>query len=157
SAIGREFTFELLRAVSPLAEAAMQEDLDKLVAAELVFRRRRIKSATYIFKHALVRDAAYESMLKRSRGEVHARIAKALEEKVPEVVAERPELAAYHHAAAEQRREAIGYAQKAAMAALQRSAYAEATTHARSALDWSQAIESPEERNLTELGLNGLL
>ncbi|WP_437288939.1 TOMM system kinase/cyclase fusion protein [Sorangium sp. So ce406] len=87
SAIGREFTFELLRAVSPLDEAAAQEDLDKLVAAELVFRRRRIKGAAYIFKHALVRDAAYQSMLKRSRVEVHARIARALEEKLPEVVA----------------------------------------------------------------------
>ena len=81
SAIGREFTFELLRAVSPLGEAAAQEDLDKLVAAELVFRKRRLKNPAYIFKHALVRDAAYESMLKRSRVELHGRIAKALEDR----------------------------------------------------------------------------
>jgi ATP/maltotriose-dependent transcriptional regulator MalT len=96
-------------------------------------------------------------MLKRSRVEVHARLAKALTEKFPEVVAERPELAAYHLAAAEQKKEAIGYAQKAAMGALMRSANAEAVMHARGALDWSSAIEAPEERNLTELGLNGLL
>lgn len=85
AAIGREFTFELLRAVSPLDEAAAQEDLDRLVASELVYRKRRLKNPAYIFKHAMVRDAAYESMLKRSRVEVHTRIAKALEESLPEV------------------------------------------------------------------------
>src|SRR5262249_22338777 len=157
SAIGREFTFELLRAVSPLGEAAVQEDLDKLVAAELVFRRRRVKSAAYSFKDALVRDAAYESMLKRSRVEVHARIAKALEEKFPEVVGERPELMAQHLAAAEQKKEAIGYAQKAAMGALMRSAYAEAIAQAMRANGWLDAIDDARERAGMELGLNGIV
>jgi TOMM system kinase/cyclase fusion protein len=157
AAIGREFTFELLRVVSPRSEAEVQEDLDRLVAAELVHRKRRLKGAGYLFKHALVRDAAYESMLKRSRQQVHARIAKALEEKFPEVVSERPDLLAHHHAEAEQKREAIEYAQKAAAGALTRSAYAEAIGHARQALAWVDAIENPEERASTELSANGLL
>ena len=153
SAIGREFTFELLRAVSPLDEAAAQEDLDRLVAAELVYRKRRLKNPAYIFKHAMVRDAAYESMLKRSRVEVHARIAKALEEKFPEVVGERPELMAHHLAAAEQKREAIGYAQKAAMGALMRSANAEAVQQARQAIEWMDAFAEGTERVDAELGI----
>jgi hypothetical protein len=157
SAIGREFTFELLRAVSPLEGSAAQEDLDKLVAAELVFRRRRAKSAAYIFKHALVRDAAYDSMLKRSRVEVHARIAKALVDELPDVARERPELVAHHLAAAEQKQEAIGYAQQAAMGALGRSAYAEAISHAKGALAWLPAVEDERARTSAELGLNAVI
>ncbi|WP_437962995.1 TOMM system kinase/cyclase fusion protein (plasmid) [Sorangium sp. So ce119] len=157
AAIGREFSFELLRAVSPRSEAEAQEDLDKLVVAELVHRKRRLRSAAYLFKHALVQDAAYESMLKRSRQQVHARIAKALEEKLPEVVSERPDLLAHHHAEADQKQEAIGYAQKAATGALMRSAYEEAIRHARHALAWVDAIENPLERASTELSVNGLL
>ncbi|MRG92326.1 TOMM system kinase/cyclase fusion protein [Polyangium spumosum] len=157
AAIGREFTFELLREVSALDPAEVQEHLDKLVAAELAYRKRRLKNPAYLFKHALVRDAAYDSMLKRSRQGVHARITKALEEKFPSVVNDRPDLLAHHHAAAEQKREAIGYAQKATMSALQRSSFAEATSQARDALSWVDAIEAPEERAQTELGLNGML
>jgi TOMM system kinase/cyclase fusion protein len=154
SAIGREFTIDLLRAVSPLSESALDEDLNKLVSAELVSRKRRLKSAAYLFKHALVRDAAYDSMLKRSRQQVHARITQALEQKFLEVVAERPDLLAHHHAAAEQKREALGYAQKAAMGALIRSANAEAIAQATQALGWLDSIEAPRERAEVEVGLN---
>lgn len=157
SAIGREFTAELLRAISPLSEATLEEDLNKLVSSELVSRRRRLKSPAYLFKHALVRDAAYESMLKRSRQQVHARIAKAMEERFPESITERPELLAYHHAASEQKREAIGYAQKAALGALLRSACAEAISHARGALGWLDGHEDSRARGEAELGLNGIL
>ncbi|MDI1449284.1 TOMM system kinase/cyclase fusion protein [Polyangium sp. 6x1] len=157
AAIGREFTFEVLREVSLLEPAEAQEHLDKLVAAELVYRKRRLKNPAYLFKHALVRDAAYDSMLKRSRQQVHTRIAKALEEKFPDVVNERPDLLAHHHAAAEQKREAVGYAQKAGMGALMRSAYAEAITQVRQALGWLEAIEDTRERAEMELGLNGIL
>jgi len=154
AAIGREFTAELMRAVSPLSEAALEEDLKKLVSAELVSRKRRLKSPAYLFKHALVRDAAYDSMLKRSRQQVHARIAKALEEKFPEAVNERPDLLAHHHASAEQKAEALGYAQKAAFGALMRSANAEAIAHVTQAQGWLDAIENPRDRALTEVGLN---
>ncbi|WP_437678781.1 TOMM system kinase/cyclase fusion protein [Sorangium sp. So ce131] len=157
AAIGREFTFELLRAVSLRSEAEVQGDLDKLVAAELVHRKRRLRSAAYLFKHALVRDSAYESMLKRSRQQVHARVAKALEESFAEVVSERPDLLAHHHAEAEQKREAIGYAQKAALTALRRSAYAEARGQVSQALLWIEAIDDPTARTVAELELNSLL
>jgi len=157
AAIGREFTFELLRAISPLREAEAQEDLDRLVAAELVYRKRRLKNPAYFFKHALVRDAAYESMLKRSREQVHARIARALEEKFPELSAERPDLLAFHHAAAEQKREAIGYAQKASLGALMRSANTEAVSHATQAIEWVGALDDAGERATAELALNGLI
>jgi TOMM system kinase/cyclase fusion protein len=157
AAIGREFTFELLRAVMPLDEAAVQDDLDQLVAAELVYRKRRLKNPAYLFKHALVRDAAYESMLKRSRREVHSRVAKALEERFPETVNDRPDLLALHHAAAEQKREAIGYAHKAAMGTLVRSAYLEAIAQAKEAIGWLHAIEDERERAEIELDLNGVI
>jgi TOMM system kinase/cyclase fusion protein len=157
AAIGREFTFELLRAVIPLDEAAVQQDLDRLVAAELVYRKRRLKNPAYLFKHALVRDAAYESMLMRSRREVHAQIARALEEKFAELVNERPELLAHHHAAAEQKREALGYLQKAAMGALARSELMEALAHANQGMTWLGALEDSTERTNAELGLNGVL
>ncbi|WP_437564580.1 TOMM system kinase/cyclase fusion protein [Sorangium sp. So ce542] len=157
AAIGREFSFDLLREASPLAESDVQEDLDKLVAADLVYHKRRLKKATYLFKHALVRDAAYDSMLKRSRQGVHGRIVRALEGRFPEVALERPDLLAQHHAAAEQKRQALGYAHKAAMAALMSSANAEAANFAREALGWLDAIPDERERAEIELQLNAVL
>ncbi|WP_437317629.1 TOMM system kinase/cyclase fusion protein [Sorangium sp. So ce385] len=157
AAIGRELSFELLRAVSPLGEAEVQEDLDRLVAAELLQRKRRLRNPTYLFRHALVRDAAYDSMLKRSRREVHARIAKALEERFPETVSERPELLAHHHAEAEQKREAFGYLLKAAVGGLQRSSYREALSQVGIGLSWLDAIDDEQQRAEAELTLNGVL
>ena len=84
--IGREFTYPLLAAVSPLPEAELQAALDRLAAAELVFSRGTPPEASYAFKHALVRDAAHESLLKAQRQQLHARIARVLEERFPETV-----------------------------------------------------------------------
>lgn len=157
SALGREFSLELLQAASVVEAAAVQEDLDRLMAAELLYRKRRPKGATYLFKHALVRDAAYESMLKRSRQQVHARVARAIEEHFPELARERPELVAQHCAAAGQEPQAIRYAQQAALVALQRSANAEALAHARQALEWLHSLQEPRERAELELALNGII
>ena len=77
--IGREFSHELLAAVSPLSEDKLGDALDQLVNSELVFRRGAPPEATYSFKHALVQDAAYQSLLKSKRQQLHARIAEALE------------------------------------------------------------------------------
>src|SRR5207244_11886360 len=86
--IGREFDHELLAAVVSMPEAELAAALDRLVAAELVFRRGLPPAATYIFKHALVRDAAYESLLKRRRQDLHAQIGTSqLVEVQPELVA----------------------------------------------------------------------
>ncbi len=157
SVIGREFSLELLRAVSPLDEASLQQDLDRLIAAELVYRKRRLKGSVYLFKHALVQDAAYDAMLKRSRQQVHARIAQALGERFPEVARERPELVAHHHAAAEQFAEALHFAHRAALAAQQRGANLEALAHAREALGWLEAIGDARARARHELDLNGII
>ncbi|MDI1480352.1 TOMM system kinase/cyclase fusion protein [Polyangium sp. y55x31] len=157
AAIGREFTLDLLSAVDPLEPDELREHLDQLVASELISCKRRLKNPVYLFKHALVRDAAYESMLRRSRREVHARIATVLEEKFPDIPEARPELFAYHLAAAEQKTRAIGYAQRAVTAALQRSANREAIELATEALGWLPAIEDARERAVAELELNGSL
>ncbi|XYH98764.1 TOMM system kinase/cyclase fusion protein [Sorangium sp. So ce1128] len=157
AALGREFSVEVLSAASPLGPAAVAEDLERLMGAGLVLRRRRGKEAVGMFKHALVRDAAYESLSTGARRRVHARLAATLEERFPEVVRTRPDLLAHHHAAAEQKREAVGYAQRAAQAALARSAYVEAITGARQAIEWLPAIGQEHERAEMELGLNGII
>ncbi|MGK3989562.1 TOMM system kinase/cyclase fusion protein [Sorangium sp. So ce136] len=155
AALGREFSLKVLSAASPLGPEAVAEDLERLMSAGLVLRRRRGKEAVGMFKHALVRDAAYESLSTGARQRIHARIAKTLEEGFPEVVRTRPDLLAHHHAAAEQKREAIGYAQEAAHQALGRSAYAEAGAHASSVLDWIEALPAAEQVE-AELGANSI-
>ena len=157
AALGREFNVELLAAVSALGASGVQEDLERLMGAGLVLRKRRAKDPVAVFKHALVRDAAYESLAEGARQKVHARIAATLEERFGGLVEGRPELLAYHHAAAAQKRVAIGYAQKAARGALLRSAYFEVVAHARQALGWLDAISDERERTDLELALNGTL
>ncbi|HEY4015577.1 MAG TPA: TOMM system kinase/cyclase fusion protein [Polyangiaceae bacterium] len=155
--IGREFGFELVSAVSPMEPHELQEDLDRLVAAELVYRKRRPKSATYFFKHALIRDAAYASMLKGSQEQVHARIAESLEQHFPDVVSEHPDVLARHHAAAGHGPQAIAYALRAGNAALARSAYADALAHARGALASLEGVPDERTRTENELALNGII
>ncbi|MGK3961094.1 TOMM system kinase/cyclase fusion protein [Sorangium sp. So ce118] len=160
AALGREFSQEVLSAVSTLDGELVQEDLDRLMAADLIHRKRRLNNPTYQFKHVLIRDAAYESLSRRSRRQVHARIAGTLEARFPEIVAARPDLLAYHHAAAEQKRQAIAYAEAAAERALKRPANAddtEAVVHVTQALGWLPAIPDGRERALAELRLNSLL
>jgi TOMM system kinase/cyclase fusion protein len=157
SALGREFSFEVLKAISQREEADFQRELKVLVDADLVHRRRGVRSPTYLFKHALIRDTAYESMLKPLRRQVHARIAATLEAHFPELVQTRPDLLATHHAAAEQKRQALGYVQQAAMSALMRSANQEAVAYITEALGWLEVIEDERERAQLELGLNGIL
>jgi TOMM system kinase/cyclase fusion protein len=157
AALGREFTLEQLLAVSQREPAAVHEDLEELLGAGLLYQKRRLKEPGYLFKHALIRDAAYESLPRVTRQSVHGLIAAKLEERFPELVASRPDLLAHHHAAAEQKRQAIGYARRAAMGALQRSAIAEAIAHGRQALGWLDVIEDVRERSEIELAVHGVL
>jgi hypothetical protein len=157
AALGREFSFDVLAAVRGEREAPLLEDLDELAAAEIIYRKRRLKGATYFFKHALMRDTAYESLSKRAQQKVHARIAQTLEERFPDIARSRPELLALHHAAAEQKRRAIHHAQQAAGAALQRSANAEAIGYAQQAIGWLTLAEDARERAELELALNGVI
>ena len=157
SALGREFSYEVLLAASSSDEALLKKDLEALVTADLVHRRRGARSSGYAFKHALIRDTAYESMPKQMRRQMHARIAAALEQRFPEMIQQRPDLLAHHHAAAEQKREALGYAFRAAVGALMRSAHAEALSHATEALGWLGAIPEERERARLELEFNGVI
>ncbi|WP_437736734.1 TOMM system kinase/cyclase fusion protein [Sorangium sp. So ce1335] len=159
--LGREFSEEVLGAVSPLGAKAVGEDLERLVAADLLHRRHRARSAVYVFRHALLRDAAYESLPRRTRQQAHARSARAIEERFPEIAEARPELLSWHHASAGQMRQAIAYAERAAERALERPAgradETEAVTHLHSALGWLSALPEGRERAMTELRLNNLL
>ncbi|MFQ5974013.1 MAG: AAA family ATPase, partial [Alphaproteobacteria bacterium] len=95
AAIGREFSHELMAAVSPLPENELQGALDRLFQSGLIFRRGSPPNPTYIFKHALVQDAAYHSLLKNKRQEIHRNIAEALEERFPQTTETQPELLAH--------------------------------------------------------------
>lgn len=154
--IGREFTFDLLHAVSPLSPAALRDDLDALVGADLVHRKRRSRAQSYVFKHALIQETAYESMLRRPRRKVHADIARALEERFPDAVVSRLDVLALHLAAAEEKARAIWCILEAATGALQRSALAETVGFAQQALGWLEAIEPGPERTELELNILGV-
>ena len=127
--IGRQFPYALLQAVSQLDDATLQRELARLVEAELVFQRGLPPQVTYIFKHALVADAAYQSLLKSTRQQYHQRIAQVLEERFPDTVETQPELLAHHWTAAGLAAQAVDYWRKAGQRAMARSAHAEAIRH----------------------------
>lgn len=145
--IGREFRYELLRSVTPLSAAALEDALDKLVEAELVFRRGRDSDARYTFKHALVRDAAYHSMLKTVRQDMHSRLADKL---ISEMNVE-SELVAHHLMAARRYREAAECFRQAGRAAAARYANPEAVAHFALALEALRAATKTGDTNELEL------
>jgi len=151
--IGREFAYPLLAAVWPSSEAELRAALDRLVAAELVFARGAPPAASYAFKHALVRDAAHESLLRAPRQRLHARIARALEERFPEVAAAEPELLAQHCTEAGLAEQAVDYRQRAGQQALARSAMAEAVAQLTRGLAILEGLPGGRERERRELGL----
>jgi predicted ATPase len=124
--LGRDFSEALLAAVSPLEGGALAAALDALVRAELLFRKGRPPHAGYVFKHALVRDIAYESLLVSSRRQLHARTAAALERAFPEIAEAQPELLAHHHEAAGMPERAIAAWRRAGARAAASSNYVEA-------------------------------
>jgi class 3 adenylate cyclase/predicted ATPase len=151
--IGREFSHELIVAVSPLPEADLDTALDQLVASELVFRRGAPPDASYSFKHALVQDAAYGTLLKSKRQHLHARIVQVLEEQFPEAVQMQPELLAYHCTEAGLAGRAIDYWHKAGQRAIGRSAMAEAVAQLRMGLELLQGLPSGLDRDRREFHL----
>jgi len=132
--IGREFSYELLACISTLRNEQLGEALRKLTEAGLVHRRGSPPDATYTFKHALVQDAAYDSLLKSKRAQLHAQIAKVLERDFPERVADEPELLAHHYTQAGNLAAAIPLWQKAGELSLARRALHEAIGHFQKAL-----------------------
>ena len=116
--LGRTFSYELLRAVTPLDEAALQQALAQLVIAELLYQRGVLPQATYLFKHAMIQETAYQSLLRRRRQQVHQQIAQVLEAQMPETAETQPELLAHHYTEAGLSAKAVGYWQRAGHRAL---------------------------------------
>ncbi len=129
AAIGRDFSYRLVAAVSELPERDLQEGLARLVEAEIVFPRGAPPDASYVFKHALVQDAAYASLVRNRRRKLHVAIAHALQGECAQVIVTQPELLAHHYTEAGLIEEAARYWRKAGELALARSAYAEAASH----------------------------
>ena len=150
AAIGREFSYSLLRVSVGCDETALKNALAQLEQAELVFRRGEPPEAVYSFKHALVRDVAYESLLKSRRQQLHSQIARALEESFADIVASQPEIVAHHFTQAGLVELAINYWLKAGNLALSRSANA-AVGHLEQGLKLIPDIDNPTLRNKSEL------
>ncbi|HEX9844226.1 MAG TPA: AAA family ATPase, partial [bacterium] len=155
--LGREFTYELVRSIARRDGASLRAALDQLVAAELLYQRGRPPKARYVFKHALIRDAAYASLLKSTRQQLHQRTAQVLEAQFPEMVATQPELLAHHLTEAGHPAEAVGYWQRAGERAVGRSANLEAISHLRTGLAVLQTLPETAERIQRELLLETTL
>jgi class 3 adenylate cyclase/predicted ATPase len=151
--LGREFSYELIHAVSPLDEVLLQQGLRQLVEAELIYQRGLPPQATYLFKHALVQDTAYQSLLKSRRQQLHQQIAQVLANQFPETVESQPELLAHHYTEAGLKQQAIPYWQKAGQRAAQRSANLEAMSHLTKGLELLKTLPDTSERAQQELTL----
>jgi predicted ATPase len=151
--LGREFSYEVIRPVAPWDEPTLQHGLAQLVEAELIYRRGLPPRATYLFKHALILDAAYQSSLKSTRQLYHQQIAQVLEARFPETAETEPELLAHHYTQAGFSRQAVSYWQRAGQRAIQHSAYAEAISHLTTALALLRTLPDTPERTRQELDL----
>jgi class 3 adenylate cyclase/predicted ATPase len=151
--IGGEFSYELIRALDLIAEQDLQHALSILTEAELLFGDGVPPRAYYFFKHALIRDAAYEALLKSRRRELHSRIAKVLVGQFSDTVASAPELVAHHYTEAGLIPQAIPYWQRAGEIASQRSACAEAISHLTKGLELLSSLPDSSERAQYELAL----
>jgi predicted ATPase len=146
AALGREFSYALLVAVAARPEPELRAALDQLVASELVFRRGTPPEATYSFKHALVQDAAYDTLLKSRRQQLHARIAEVIESRFPGIAEAQPEVMAQHLEAAGLLTRAVRYRMSAGEHATRRSANLEAIVHLSRGLEMVAAL--PENERL---------
>lgn len=153
AAIGREFGYPLLAAVAPFEPGRLDDALAQFVESGLAFRRGTAHAAVYTFKHALVQDAAYDSLLKTRRQELHRQIAEALERLAPAAKATEPELFARHYAAAGQYDVALPLWYQAGKLAMQRTAAREAVSHLDAALALVQKLVSSSSRDMQELDI----
>jgi tetratricopeptide (TPR) repeat protein len=151
AAIGREFSYQLLYAVSRLPGEELQAALARLVASELVFQRGKPPEAVYSFKHALVQDAAHGSLLSSIRQRLHAQIAEALEANSPELMDLQPEILAQHYAEAGLAEKSAGFWGKAGQRSVARSATAEAAAQYQKGLDQLALLPDGPERRRQEL------
>ncbi|MFK7777775.1 MAG: AAA family ATPase [Gimesia sp.] len=153
AAIGREFDYDLLVKSSVRDEGMIQADLDQILATGLIFRLRRVQSERYIFHHALIRDAAYESMLKQQREFAHGRIATALEDYFPDQLENDPVKAAQHFAEATSYDKAVKYGLQAARTAVERSSNFETLELGNLIRKWNAEQGNSLEQKRTRLEL----
>jgi DNA-binding winged helix-turn-helix (wHTH) protein/predicted ATPase len=151
AAIGRQFSYALLCAVSRLPQDELQTALGQLVASELLFQRGAPPDAVYSFKHALVQDAAHGSLLRNARRQLHAQIANALETHSPEIIESQPELLARHYAEAGLVERAVAFWVKAGHRSVARSAMPEAAAQFQRGLDQLALLPDIPERKQNEL------
>jgi class 3 adenylate cyclase/tetratricopeptide (TPR) repeat protein len=153
AAIGREFSYALLAAVTGETEAELAGPLDRLVHAGLLYRRGSPPHATYLFKHALVRGTAYGTLLREPRRALHSRIASVLESEFPEVTQNQPELLARHYADAGMVDKAATLWGKAGQRSLERSAHIEAEAQFKRALDQIAALPGEPRHRREQIDL----
>ena len=157
AAIGREFTHELISTASPLPESELELELDKLVAAEVLYARGRSPRRKYQFKHALIQDAAYGSLVKKTRRAIHHRIGEALETDFPEIAENQPELLAMHCTEAGETSKAINYWERAGVRSLERRAHKEAIQQLQQGLQLIVDEPDSSERIRQELRMQTAL
>jgi class 3 adenylate cyclase/predicted ATPase len=151
--LGRTFPYDLLHAVTPLDEVTLQHALARLVEAELLYQRGMPPQATYIFKHALIQETAYQALLKSTRQQYHQRIAQVLTTRFADIAETQPELLAHHYTEAGLNEQAIPYWQRAGQQALQRSANLEAVQHLTKGLELLSALPETPTRDQQEIDL----
>lgn len=155
--IGRDFSYELLRAISHDEEPILQQHLKKGVSSGLLQQHGTPPRAIFVFKHSLMQDTAYQSLLRKTRQQHHQMIADVLENQFRETAELRPELLAYHHTAAGNTSHAITHWQKAGDLAISRAAFAEAISHLSEGLHLVEFLPQGPERDRHELGVQSSL
>jgi len=153
SVIGREFSFDMLAAITDFDEEEIYKCIDQLINAELISQRGIGIQSVYIFKHALIHDAAMSSMLKKNRQAAHKKLASVLEERYPEVIKERPEYVAHHYTEAGQLEKAIDWWLLAEQDALKKSANVEAISHFKRGMALLKELPVTKDNTLRELRL----
>jgi hypothetical protein len=153
AALGRQFSHELIAAVAAMPQPQLDDALAQLLAEELIYRRGTPPDAEYTFKHALVQDAAYSTLLRGRRQRLHARIVAALEDRFPEIVGAQPALLAHHCTEAGLTEQAVAYWLAAGQRALARFATPEAAALLRRGLGLVPALPDTDRRQETELDL----
>ena len=151
--LGREFAYDMISALARIEEEMLQSGLGQLVVDELLYQRGRPPRSRYLFKHALIQDAAYQSLLKRTRQQYHERAARLLEDRFPGVASTQPELVAHHYTEANCPAQAIAYWHKAGATAARQSANVEAIDQFRRGLALVEALPDARERAERELDL----
>ena len=151
--LGREFTYELLQAVSAQDDELLQKNLARLVEADLLHQRGFPPQARYMFKHALIQETAYQAVLKSTRQQTHEKIARTLATQFHEIAETQPELLAHHYTEAGLSEQSLPYWRQAGQRAVARSAHLEAVSHLTKGLEMLKTLPQTPERNQQELTL----